>query len=235
MPNIRTAITTALILLWVGIAFGEQVESRALLPGTLPPEKLKRRVSGSVSVNEVSEIKQKLNALNSNFERLDAEMEVMRQQHRMMIHRTNVGFLDQFYMKGGVALVLPRSRTFSFRTDSGLGAFVGLGQYFGRSHVADLSFDWDVYPSLSVRYRYEIHSESPQITWGPVIGVKVKMANLRPFDNFLDKPDEVASRFYLFGAILGFPMGRSLVTAEFLYLTNDQAFFFTNIALHFFL
>ena len=222
--------------MFVSIALATDVGSRTLLPGDAPQStKAKRRVSGSVSANEVQEIKQKLEAVTNQVERMDAELEVMRHQHKLMIHRTNVGFLDQFYMKAGVALVLPRSRTFSFRTDTGLGAFVGMGQYFGRNHVADLSFDWDVYPSLTLKYRFEIHSESPQITWGPVIGIKVKMANIRPFDNFLDRPEDVKNRFFIFGGILGFPLGRSLFTAELLYLTNEQSIFMTNLALHFFL
>jgi len=204
-------------------------ENRAPLPGKKP------RISRSLSANETQELKQKVDTLSNEMERLGAEMEVLRHQHKIMIQRTNVGFLDGFYMKAGLALVLPRSRTFTFRTDTGLGAFAGLGQYFGRNHVADLSFDWDMYPSLSLRYRFEIHSESPHITWGPVIGIKVKMANLRPFDNFLDKPDEVANRFYMFGAMVGFPMGRSLVTLEFLYLANTQSIFMTNVGMHFFM
>jgi len=233
MSTIRIA---TLILLLVSMARATAAEDRTLLPGALPQStKVKRKVSGSVSANEVQEIKQKLEAMATQVERMDAELDVMRHQHKLMIHRTNVGFLDQFYMKAGAALVLPRSRTFSFRTDTGIGAFVGAGQYFGRNHVADLSLDWDVYPSLTLRYRFEIHTESPQITWGPVIGIKVKMANIRPFDNFLDKPDEVKNRFFIFGGILAFPLGRSLFTTELLYLTNEQSIFMTNLALHFFL
>ena len=221
-------------------ALAERVKNQPVIEKTIVTDSAvakptrKRRLS-SVSENPVKELTQKVEALEKQVEHLDAEMDVMREQHRFMVHRTSVGFLDQTYLKAGIALVLPRSRSFSFRTDTGIGAFVGLGQYFGRNHVADLSLDWDIYPSLTLRYRYEFHPDSPNISWGPVVGFKVRMAEIKPFDNFLDRPQDLKSGYAMLGMILGFPMGRSLVSTEFVYLFNQQNFFFINVGIHFFI
>ena len=172
--------------------------------------------------------------LEDRMDKLEGEMEIMREQHKMMIHRTNVGFLDQFYGRVGATIIMPRSRTFPFRADSGLGVFAGIGNYFGRHSVLDFSIDWDIYPAFNLQFRYEFHNDAPQITWGPVIGVKVKFADIKPFDDFLDKPEQVKPLFMEVGGIIGFPLSRSLLTLQLLYLTNQQGILVANLGMHFF-
>ena len=168
-------------------------------------------------------------------ERMEAEMEILRTQNRMVIQRTNLGFLNEFYAKAGLSLLFPRQRTFDFRVESGVGAWAGLGHYLGRHNVVDLAVEWDVYPALALRYRYEFHGTSPQITWGPVLGFRTKAAPIAPFDNFLDKPDEVRTSFFFAGGILGFPVGRWMIVIEAVYLINRQALLVMNGGFHIFL
>lgn len=196
------------------------------------PEEIKAKVGGSAETGDT--LASRLDELEASVEKLQAELEILKAQSRLVIQRTNVSFLDRFYFRAGLALVLPRSRTFGFRTDTGLGAYVGVGHYLGRNHVVDLGAEWDIYPSLSLRYRFELHGDSPALTWGPVLGVKVRALDARPWDNFLDRPEELKSSYAFFGAILGLPVGRSQLTIEFLYLYNQQALFFTNAGLQLF-
>ena len=184
---------------------------------------------------EVKEIKERLGAIEERLEKIDAELEIIKSQSRMVIHRSSLGFLNQTYIKGGFALILPRARTIPFQTDTGLGVFAGIGQYFGRNHVLDLSLEWDLYPALSLRYRFEIHSNNPLLTFGPVIGYKIKAAGTNPFDNFLEKPQDVKNSFPFLGAIVGFPLNRSLLIIEIIYLFNSQQFIFANAGVHFFI
>lgn len=177
----------------------------------------------------------RLDKFEDILERLEGEVEILKAQNRMVIQRTTLSFADQFYFKGGVSLLIPRARTFPFTVDTGLGAFVGVGKYFHRNHVFDLGLEWDLYPSASLKYRYEIHLSSPLMNLGPIIGYKLRLANLRPFDNFLEQPLETQGSFYLVGAHLGFPMSRSVVGLEALYLFNSQAILVGNVAIHFFL
>jgi len=179
-------------------------------------------------------VNRKIIGLQERMDQLEGELDVMREQSRLVIQRTYLGYLNQFYVNVGMAMVLPRSRTFPFPTDTGLGAFVGAGQYLGRNHVVALSLDWDVYPSLSVRYRYEFHSESPSVAFGPVVGFKTRALPLAPFDNFLDRPKDVKASFWFFGAMVGLPLGRAMLSFETLYLTNQQSFLFANLGLHLF-
>jgi len=183
---------------------------------------------------EVTDLKTRLSTLEKSVQELDSEIEVIKAQSKMMIQRTSLGFLNQTYLKGGFSLLLPRSRTFDFNTDTGLGLFAGIGQYFGRNHVIDLSFEWDIYPSLSVRYRYEIHRESPALSFGPVVGYKVRAVDARPLDNFLARPEEVSTSFFILGGIASFHMNRSVVFLELVYLFNRQAFLTANAGVHFF-
>lgn len=194
----------------------------------------KRQKPKILSENKSNDLKRRVEELEHVVEQLDANIDVLKEQQKLVIRRSTLWFRDETYAKAGGSLVVPRSRTFSFRTDTGLGAYVGMGQYFGRNHVADLAFEWDIYPSLTLRYRYEFHHENPDITWGPVIGVKIRMAEIAPFDNFLDQPNQLKSMYTLFGIMLGFPMSRSLATLELLYVSNFQAFLFSNVGIHFF-
>ncbi len=176
-----------------------------------------------------------LTRLENRLDLLEGEMEVMREQHKMVIHQTQIAFRDQTYVRVGGAIVMPRSRTFPFRTDSGLGVFGGMGTYFGTHHVLDFALQWDVYPAFNLQYRFEFHNEAPQITWGPVFGVKVKFADIKPFDNFLDRPEDVKPLFLEVGGMVGFSLSRSMLAVQILYLTNQQGILMTNIGMHFFL
>lgn len=191
--------------------------------------------SSSAPVEELTSVQKRLKTLEDGLERLESDLEVMKAQSRILIQRTTVGFLNATYLKAGLALILPRKRTFSFNTDTGIGAYAGVGHYFGRQHVLEATLDWDLYLASSLRYRLEIHSQSPNVTLAPVLGVKGKLASLAPFDNFLDQPDQVQTFFVIVGAMLGFPMGHSMVTGECDLLLNGQSIITFNVAAHFFL
>ena len=188
----------------------------------------------SLSPTEIEEIKSKIEELENTVERLEGEMEITKVQTRMMIQRTNLSFLDQTYFRAGFTLLVPRTRTFSFRTDTGFGARLGVGHYFGRQSVMDLGTEWDIYPSLSLTYRFEFHSEDPNVTWGPLVGVRAKVFDLKPWDNFIENPTQLKSVFYFLGVTLGVPFGRSLFVFELLYMTNQQVFILTNAGIHLF-
>lgn len=181
-----------------------------------------------------SPTEKRLSDIEEAVERIEAELEVIRSQNKMVINQTQLSFLNKFYLKAGLTIILPRSRTFSQRTDTGLGAFVGLGQYFGRHSVADLAFEWDIYPSLTARYRFELHPESPKLTFGPLLGYKVRIASAGPWDHFIDSTESLKDSYTFFGAILGFPISRAMLTLEFSYLFNEQTFLVANTAFHLF-
>ena len=192
------------------------------------------QASEFLSATEGQEIKERVRHTEGLLEKMEAEMDVLREQSKLVIQRTQLGFLDQFYARVGMTLINPRIRTLSFRADPGVGALAGIGHYIGRNHVIELSFNWDLYPALTLCYRLEFHNATPPITWGPVIGYKTKAFDAQPFDNFMDSPDQVLNSFFVFGGIIGFPMGRALLSVELLYLTHRQSFFFTIVGIHFF-
>jgi len=192
-------------------------------------------VPNPASEEEIKDLKGKIAALRDEIDHINAELEVMRAESQAVIKRTHIGFLNQFYVSGGVSVISPRPQTFSFGTNTGLGAFLGIGHYIGRNHVVEFSLGWDLYPSMQLLYRYEFHLESPLITLGPEVGFKLKAAPLPPFDNYLDSPNQVNNSFFTFGMLFAFPVERSLATIEILYLTNQQALIFTNLGFHFFL
>lgn len=168
-------------------------------------------------------------------EEMQAELDVLKEQYHMLLKNTSIGFLNQFYLRTGITLISPRLRGTGINADSGVGGFLGAGQYFGRNHVVDLAFEYDIYPSVSLRYRYEFHNENPPITIGPVAGIKVRAVDSGPIDDSIDKPGLLRGTFGMLGVILGFPLGRVLFSVELIYLFPKQNFLFANFGAHFFL
>lgn len=189
---------------------------------------------GSNLRQELQELQSKYITLQESLDRLDAEFDILREQSRLTIQRTNIGFRNQLYLRLGTAIVIPRPRTFNFQTDTGIGVFLGIGKYFGKQHVLELSLDWDLYPAATFRYHYQFQSSLPAFVWGPMLGIKSKIASMSPPDNFLADPGAVKSTFWCVGGLVGFPIARSIVSIEFLYLTNQQSLFLSNLAFHFF-
>jgi hypothetical protein len=183
----------------------------------------------------VSHLETKVSNMENSVDKLSSEVSVLEARAKMISDATNIDFLNATYLKAGLALLVPRPSTFAFNTNAGLGAFVGVGQYLGRNHILDISFDWDVYPALSFRYRYEFHESIPLFNWGPVLGYKVQAAAAPGFDQFLANPSAVNSSFFYLGGMLSVPLNQSLATLEILYWVNGQAFVVTNFGLHFFL
>ncbi len=187
---------------------------------------------------KTSKAKEEKVAKDDNYQeqinRLQNEVDSLKKSHLVMFQKGNLLFANRTYVKAGIELLIPHRRTFISQTDTGLGAFVGLGQYFGENHVADLGFEWDLYPAFSLRYRYEFHFSNPSLAFGPVIGYKVKLANVNPWDNFIENAGELKNSFFFAGMMAGFPMQNSMATLELLYLTNKQTFIMMNVGIHFF-
>jgi hypothetical protein len=200
---------------------------------------LKQKKSRKPALSEVqsgiSEMKAKIQSQDEQIGRLRAEVDTLRVQP----HKDSVPALffvsNQTYIKTGFTMIYPRDLTLNFATDDGLGAYVGVGQYIGRNHVIELSFDYDIYPALTIRYRFEIHPTSPPIAISPIIGYKIKLLNLAPLDDYLQKPDAVNSSFGVFGLGLGLPIAGSIFNVEFVYLLNSQAFLLMNLGIQFFI
>ncbi len=183
----------------------------------------------------VTELKAKDEALSEKIEELEAHLEVMQEQYRMLVQKTSLVFHNQFYVRGGITLISPRVYGSGIKAEAGTGGFLGLGQYFGRNHVADLAFEWDIYPSLSLRYRYEFHNDNPLVSIGPVAGVKLRALDSGPMDNSIDRPDLLKGAFVMLGASLGVPLGRVLFSFEIVYLFPAQNFILANLGATFFI
>lgn len=185
------------------------------------------------SVNNTT-IEKRLEDVEESVEKIQAELELMRSQAKMVISQTQLGFTNRLYGRAGLGLILPRRWSASQNSDSGLGLNLGVGQYFGKHNVGDIAFEWDLYPSLTVRYRFEFHPENPRFTIGPVIGYKIRIASSGPWDNFLSNSDLLKSSYLLFGGMFGFPLANALLTVELIYLYNDQTFLMANTGIHMF-
>lgn len=188
----------------------------------------------TLSPQTAAELKAKDDELAEKIEELQAQLDVMTEQYRMLVQRTSLVFLNQFYLRAGLTFISPRLRSASgIRADPGMGGFFGLGQYFGKSHVADLAIEWDIYPSISLRYRYEFHYDNPSVTLAPVAGVKVRAVHTGPLDNSIDRSDLLPGAFAFVGGMLGIPLGRVLFTLEMVYLFPRQNFLNVNLGAQF--
>lgn len=203
-------------------------------------EKRRPAQSGSASKNVSTgsgpDFNERLQSLEQTVERLEAELEILRTQSTMVIRSTQLSFLNATYIKTGLSLVLPRASTFNFFTDTGLGLSGGIGQYLGRNNVLELGIDWDVFLGLTFRYRYEFHTSLTGLSYGPVIGYKTRIADLDPFDHFLDRDGEIRKSFWLLGGYFGVPVGAgAMVSMELTYHANSQQLVFINVNFQFFM
>lgn len=180
-------------------------------------------------------VEQRIRSLEEAVEKLDLRLGVLSEKSNLIAGRTVISYLDAVYLRTGLNLLFPRRSTFSFPTDTGLGMYVGAGKYFGRNHVLDGGLDWDFYPAVSLRYRYEWRNQQGTVNVGPVAGLKVRLAQQRPLDNYLDSREELKAVYGVVGISAGFPLGLSVLQSEVLAFFNQQLFVVASMGLHFFL
>jgi len=167
---------------------------------------------------------------------MEASLELLKEQTKLLIGKTGFGFLDALYLKAGFSVILPRNSTFDTAVNGyGLGLFAGVGKYLGRHHVVDLELANDVHLGFTARYRFEIHLTNPLLTFGPVIGYRMKLANAPLENTFLAEPQKTKTSFFLLGVVLGIPFTKAMGVLELAYLSNRQAMLHLNAALHLFL
>lgn len=148
--------------------------------------------------------------------RLESQMETLRRH-------TSVTYLDATYMTLGMALIVPRKSTLGFNTDTGVGVQGGVGHYFGENHVAELTLDWDLYPAVSLRYRFELHA-SDSFGVAAIIGGKQRVFKVRPWDNYLEYPLSLRANYLILGAGLQVPFNQVLMSGNLEFWTNKQTF-----------
>ncbi len=139
----------------------------------------------------------------------------------MLLLHQPVKLEDKFYVRANVSLIFPRRATFPVTTDTGLGMHVGGGRYFGTKHVVDLGFDWDFYPAVALTYRYLFEVKIPRLSLGPILGIKLKIAN-GPLDNFILDPTAPKSTYYVGGLHIAFPIVNAVITSDILAVFNSQ-------------
>jgi hypothetical protein len=225
-----------IVTLFLASGLGTSARGEPNSFGPEDPHKLGLPALAAPSSTEPGDLKSRVSDLEAGLARLEAEVEILKTQNRMVIKRTQLSYRDAAYLMIGLSLLLPRKATFPIGTDSGLGAQAGVGRYLGQNHVIEASFAWDAYLAFDLQYRFEFHTGESRLSWGPVVGYRTKLYELPPFDKFLSDADQVRSTFYYVGGILGFPVGgASLLRAELLYMHNVQQIITASLGVHFFL
>lgn len=182
-----------------------------------------------------TKLEERVRTLEDAVDKLDLQLGLLNERSNVIAGRTLVSYLDTTYLQTGLHLLFPRGSSFSYSTDTGLGVFAGVGHYFGRNHVVDLSFDWDLYPAATIQYRYEWRNKNQTINFGPILGAKFKLASQRPLDSYIDAREDLKSIYGIAGVGAGLPIGFSVVQTEILAFFNRQLFIVASLGLHFFL
>ena len=119
-----------------------------------------------------------------------------------------------------------------------MGLAAGVGRYFGRSHIAEVIAEYDMFVGMSIRYRYEFHNDSKRIAYGPIVGMKLRVLNPETFYQLhpiFDKDQVINSPFFEIGGMIGFSLTQSMIVIETILVTNTQTCVFVNAGVHFFL
>lgn len=167
-------------------------------------------------------------------EALEVEMDLIREQQKLLVQKSTVGFHNASFYNFGLTLASPRSRTFSTTVDNALGVTAGLGFHLGPHHVFQGSLDWDLYPSLTFRYWYELHSLAGTIAWGPVLGVKARLLDIGPIDAFIADSKQLKPFFPFYGLLVGIPLTHAMITLDVSILANQQIIVMTTAGIQFF-
>lgn len=199
-----------------------------VLSAIVKPAFSKEAISASALENRVRNLEEAI-------EKLDVRLGLLSERSNLIAGRTLISYLDATYLQTGLHLIFPRGSTFSYSTDTGLGLYAGIGHYFGRNHALDINLDWDFYPAATLQYRYELRNQNQTINFGPIIGAKIKLANQRPLDNYLDSREGLKSVYGVVGVAAGLPVGLSVVQTQILALFNHQLFIIASLGLNFFL
>lgn len=181
-----------------------------------------------------SKLEKRVKVLEESMEKLEIQLGMLNERSNLIAGRTLISFLDSWYLRTGLLLLFPKSSTFKLRSDTGLGIFMGAGKYFGRNHILDGGLDWDVYPSATVRYRYEWRNKNQTLNLGPIVGVKARIARQNPLDNFFDPAENLQGTYGVVGLGAGFPVGLTIVQTEVLGYFNRQFFVVASLGIHFF-
>ena len=179
-------------------------------------------------------LENRVRALEESVEKLELQVGILNKRSELLAERTQISFLDSWHLRTGLTLIFPKASTFNFRTDTGLGIYLGAGRYIGRNHVVDGGLEWDLYPSAILRYRYEWRNKSQTLNLGPIIGVKTRVVRKKPLDNFFDPSEDLQSTYGVLGLGAGFPVGLTIVQSEVLGYFNKHFFVVASLGIHFF-
>lgn len=186
-------------------------------------------------VGSAQSLDERVKKIEADLEKLDFKVGLLEEKSQVIAGRTQIAYTNAWYFRTGLNLLFPRGSTFTYATDTGLGVFVGAGKYLERNFVFDSTFDWNLYPALSVRFRYEWKNEKQTLNMGPILGMKLRLSKQRPLDNFIDSREELRGILLQGGLGAGFPLGLSVVQTEILAEFNRQFFVVASLGLHFFL
>jgi len=180
-------------------------------------------------------LEDRVKKLEEDFEKLDFKVGLLEEKSQLIAGRTQIAYTNAWYVRTGLNLLFPRGSTFTYPVDTGLGVFVGIGKYLERNIVFDSTLDWNVYPAIAFRFRYEWKNEKQTFNIGPLLGMKLRLADQRPLDNFINPKEELRGVFLQGGLGAGFPLGLSVVQTEILAEFNQKFFIVASLGLHFFL
>lgn len=164
---------------------------------------------------------------------VEKKIEVLGERENLLVARTMGIYKGSYYVRTGATVLFPRSSTFSKKTDTGLGVLVGIGKYVEEQHVAEAGINWELYPALALRYRFEWRNKSNTLNLGPILGFQVRLLDRDPLDKYLDPNEELKSVYGIIGIAAGHPIGLSILQTEVLAYFNQQFIVVGSVALHY--
>lgn len=182
---------------------------------------------------EIEELGVRLKKIEDSFSDLNKKLDVLGERANMLAARTMGNYKGATYVRLGMTVLFPRASTFNLKTDTGLGVFAGVGKYFEEQHLGEAGINWDFYPALTVRYRFEWRNKSNTLNLGPILGVQLKLLNRDPLDKYLDPAEELKSIYGVIGIAAGHPIGLSLLQTELLAYFNQQFVIVGSVGLHY--
>lgn len=174
--------------------------------------------------------------LNQQLVQLREEVTALKTRVDQLSRKPGLAVNNRYFVRSGFSLILPRESDYSFSTDSGIGFIAGVGRYFGTRHTVTMNLVWDFYLAAALRYQYILLRSPLGLEGGPILGGRMRVVEMEPFDNFVASPSLVDTSFYEVGFALSTVMGGAArLQAEAVYFISSQKALSVAITLSFFI
>jgi len=139
---------------------------------------------------------------------------------------------NEYFLNFEAGLLKPFADRFTYPVDLGLGVTLGIGRFVDWNHAFSVGMEYDVHSAFFAKYQYWFHFDKPYLSFGPSLGIRQKVFNLLPWDNYINESEKLPSQYLQLGIDVMFPMMRNSLLVGVEYLASQKPFLKMSLGFH---